>query len=296
MSLSPGIESVQGKDIKRYWFGDLVADTWVPADADPVSLLKRMRQYLLVMRGMPTWEDALLCGFCRDRDEYLSVLRKICILWTQDEIRRYNSTEEACLVKLVLILRETDLLIGRISQHLVAWEAMIQTCTDIFPSEEMRAGAQQVPDRGDDGICLLSRDLIRMRKSRTRLAQDIAVRCEKILPNCSAIVGPLVAARLVSAAGGLARLARMPASGIQILGAKNAFFSHRSTGSPPPKHGFIFEHKRIHAAPRKIRGRIARTIAANLAIASRIDCYRGCIDPVFLERAEIRIEKARRRS
>ncbi|MFH0967141.1 MAG: RNA-processing protein [Methanobacteriota archaeon] len=290
-------DSDMERDIKRYWFGDLVDECWLPADKDPDSLLERMRQHHLVMCSRPSWKEAVLCGFCRDQDEYLSILRDLGVRWSQDTVQRYNSSDEARLIKLVLILRETDLMISRVSEQLTAWQDMIRGDIHAGSSVVMRIESDSLKsDRGDDSISLLSHDLVRMRGSRSRLAQDIAKRCEKILPNCCELVGPLVAARLVSAAGGLNRLARMPASAIQILGAKNAFFSHRSTGSPPPKHGLIFEHKRVHTAPRRVRGRVARTIAANLAIASRIDCYRGLIDLEFLEKAEIRIEKAGQRS
>lgn len=298
MYSSPIADSDVGREVKRYWFGDLLDGNWVPADMDHQSLLERIRQYRHVMCSRPTWEDAVSCGFCRDQHEYLSILRDLSIRLSQDEIRRYNSSEEARLMKLVLILRETDLLISRLSEQLLGWQEMIHTAIDT-ETHAASSGAvrpDQDPLMAQDGISQISRDLVRMRGSRSRLAQDIAVRCEGLLPNCSTLVGPLVAARILSAAGGLTRLARMPASAIQILGAKNAFFSHRLTGSPPPKHGLIFEHKRVHVAPRKVRGRIARTLAANLAIASRIDCYRGLIDPVFLEKAETRIEKAGRRS
>jgi nucleolar protein 56 len=282
-----------GPEVRRYWFGDLIHGSWVPADRDPDYLLNRMRQYHHIMCGRPSWEDAVVCGFCRDLDDYLSILRDLGVRWSQVEIHRYNSSEEARLMKLVLILRETDLMISRVSEQLTAWQDMIHADFDTLLSGVIRMDQDHmVPGGIDDGISLLSRDLVRMRESRSRLAQNIAERCEVILPNCSILVGPLVAARLVSAAGGLTRLAKMPASAIQILGAKNAFFSHQSTGSPPPKHGLIFEHKRVHAAPRSVRGRVARTLAANLAIASRIDCYRGLIDPVFIEKTKTRIEKA----
>jgi nucleolar protein 56 len=152
--------------------------------------------------------------------------------------------------------------------------------------------SEKTVDNDDSGILLLSNDLMRIKTSRKQIALDISNRSEKILPNCSALVGPLVAARLLAQAGSLTSLARKPASAVQILGARNAFFMHRITGSPPPKHGCIYEHKRVHSAPRKVRGKISRTLAACLAIAARLDCYRGTLDADFQDRAKQRIERA----
>ena len=297
MGASSYTDPEMGSECKRYWFADLMADGWIPADADPSTLLERMSKYGLSMHRNPSWEDAVTSGFCQSNGEYISILRELCIRWSQDEVRQYNSSKEAQLLKLVLILRETDTMISRVSEQITSWQGMLRYMIDL-PQLETAGESLSLCQAGggDDGISLLTRDLVCMRASRSRLAQDIAARAEEIIPNCSALVGPLVASRICSAAGGLTRLARMPASAIQIIGAKNAFFSHRATGSPPPKHGLIFEHKRIHAAPKRLRGRVARTVSANLAIASRIDCYRGLLDREFIERAEVRIEKAGRRS
>ena len=46
------------------------------------------------------------------------------------------------------------------------------------------------------------------------------------LPSLSALLGPILAARLCVEAHGRARLARLPAGTMQILGAEKAFFNH----------------------------------------------------------------------
>ena len=65
---------------------------------------------------------------------------------------------------------------------------------------------------------------------------------EEHLPSVSALVGPLLAARLCVEAHGRQRLARLPSGTVQILGAEKAFFHHLKTGAPSPKHGHIFMH------------------------------------------------------
>jgi len=94
-----------------------------------------------------------------------------------------------------------------------------------------------------------------------------------LAPNVSELVGESIAARLIAAAGGLDRLAEIPSGTIQVLGAEKALFRHIKEGTPPPKHGIIFQHEAINRAPRKSRGKIARSLAANIAIAARADVF-----------------------
>lgn len=82
-------------------------------------------------------------------------------------------------------------------------------------------------------------------------------------------------ARLISIAGGLKRLSQMPAGTVQLLGAEKALFAHLRQGKRPPKHGVIFQHPTVHRAPYWQRGKISRTMGGKLAIASRVDYYKG---------------------
>lgn len=95
------------------------------------------------------------------------------------------------------------------------------------------------------------------------------------LPSMSALLGPLLAARLCVSAHGRMRLARMPAGTVQVLGAEKAFFHHLKTGSPPPKHGHIFMHPWVSRSPRWIRGKISRMLASRAVIAARCDAFGG---------------------
>jgi nucleolar protein 56 len=90
-------------------------------------------------------------------------------------------------------------------------------------------------------------------------------------PNVSALLGPLLGARMIAQAGGLDRLAKLPASTIQVLGAERAFFEHLRGHAPPPRHGLLFLHPDIQSAPRTSRGKLARALAGKVAIAARLD-------------------------
>ena len=83
----------------------------------------------------------------------------------------------------------------------------------------------------------------------------------------------------------------MPASTIQVLGAEKALFRSLKTGSQPPKHGLLFQHALVHAAPRWQRGKIARAIAAKAAIAARVDQHGGGINQTLLEKLNVRVDE-----
>ncbi len=95
------------------------------------------------------------------------------------------------------------------------------------------------------------------------------------LPSTSALIGPLLAARLCTSAHGRQRMARLPSGTIQVLGAEKAFFMHLRSGIPPPKHGHLFQHPWVNRSPRWVRGKVSRMLSGKVAIASRLDAFDG---------------------
>ncbi|MEM1663069.1 MAG: C/D box methylation guide ribonucleoprotein complex aNOP56 subunit [Pyrobaculum sp.] len=110
---------------------------------------------------------------------------------------------------------------------------------------------------------------------RESLATYIDEAMKEVAPNVRELVGPLLGARLIKLAGGLNRMAFLPASTIQVLGAEKALFRALRTGGKPPKHGVIFQYPEIFRSPRWQRGKIARALAAKLAIAAKADAFTG---------------------
>ena len=93
--------------------------------------------------------------------------------------------------------------------------------------------------------------------------------------------------------GGLERLAKLPSSTIQVLGAEKALFRAIKTGSRPPKHGILFQHDDVHSAPKWQRGKVARSLANKIAIAARIDNFRGTKDDGLTGPLAKRLEEIR---
>src|ERR671930_2276688 len=125
---------------------------------------------------------------------------------------------------------------------------------------------------------------------RRVLADHIEVAMKTVAPNVKELLTASVGARIIAKAGSLARLATLPASTIQVLGAEKALFRALKTGARPPTHSILFQHPLIHSAPKWQRGKIARAIASKVAIAARIDVYRHADkDLSILDRLNTRI-------
>jgi len=93
--------------------------------------------------------------------------------------------------------------------------------------------------------------------------------------NVHALAGTTIAARLLASAGSLRRLAMMPSSTIQLLGAEKALFRHLRSGAKSPKHGHIYSHPIMQRSSRKDAGKIARALADKIALCAKLDFFKG---------------------
>jgi nucleolar protein 56 len=99
---------------------------------------------------------------------------------------------------------------------------------------------------------------------------------KEICPNVNAIAGTLIGAKLVAIAGSLKKLSEMPASTIQLLGAEKALFRHlRNKSQRVPKYGVLFQHQLLSKVPADERGKVARALADKIAIAVKVDYFKG---------------------
>jgi len=119
---------------------------------------------------------------------------------------------------------------------------------------------------------------------------------EKVVPNMCAIVGSLVSAKLIAKAGSLEKLAFMPASRIQLLGAEKALYRFLKTGEKRPKHGLIFQWNQIRSAKPYHRGKIARMVSGKIGLASKLDYFDGdYIGDKLLQEIEEKIKEIQKK-
>ncbi len=110
---------------------------------------------------------------------------------------------------------------------------------------------------------------------RQDLESNLADLMEKLAPNINAIIGSLIGAKLIAKAGSMKKLAYMPASRIQLLGAEKALYRFLKTGEKRPKHGLIFQWNQIRSSKPWIRGKIARVVSGKIGVAAKVDYFNG---------------------
>lgn len=205
-------------------------------------------------------------GFARSDDEYNRLLREFAVNLVRRELWSQTTAEQDLLMA-VEALDDLNSGINLLDERLYEWSRL--HTDEIVHGKDLAASLKDDKAMGE-----LARAILRLRESRQHLEEDVASAVADRAQNLSDIAGPVLAARLISRAGGLKRLAEMPSSAIQVMGAEKSLFKHLKGRAPSPKHGLIYRHPAISGAPKRLRGKAARALAGKLAIAARLD-YNG---------------------
>lgn len=273
-----------------YWYG---AGTNISTDPADVAAWLRTAKTNMAEYTPCDWRQLQQLGLVKDRREYLEAVRCAAIYMAEEGVAAAAQEKDVELLQMVRTLDEMDTVINLLTERLIDWYISI---TPSFSRKYRGSGAgaarlvPMIGKKGTEPMKNVAREILSMSAARTNLMKEVSRKAVVVIPNMSALVGGLVAARLMSRAGGLAAVAKMPGSSIQVIGAEGALFSHIRTGTPSPKHGIVFQHRRVHNAPREVRGSVARALAAKLAIAARLDYYRGELDMEFVDAANARID------
>ncbi|AGO61142.1 Nop56p-related protein [Ferroplasma acidarmanus Fer1] len=115
---------------------------------------------------------------------------------------------------------------------------------------------------------------INMCSFRSYLDNYLGNEIEKYMPHTVSLIGKTLALDFLLKSGSLENLVKYPAGTLQILGAEKAFFNHMRKGTPPPKHGIIFNYPGLSALPPNQRGKVARAIANKMAITLKMDFFK----------------------
>jgi U4/U6 small nuclear ribonucleoprotein PRP31 len=96
-----------------------------------------------------------------------------------------------------------------------------------------------------------------------------------VAPNLCRLVGSSVASKLMSTAGGIDKLAVMPACNIQVLGSEKT--PNLGIGMMGRNHmGFFGSMKMVKDAPNKHQIQLVRMLSTNVAKCARVDALRTC--------------------
>lgn len=148
----------------------------------------------------------------------------------------------------------------------------------------------ELSDRDIETIKTFADNIKSLYNLRENLQKYLEELMEETAPNLTKLAGASLGARLISLAGGLDRLSKLPSSTIQVIGAEKALFAHLREGADPPKHGVIFQHPYIQSSPWWIRGKVSRALACKLAIGIRGDAFGDYIADELMEELNKKIE------
>merc|ERR1712002_970346 len=139
-------------------------------------------------------------------------------------------------------------------------------------------------------IDIFANKVISLADYRKKLQTYLSDKMGAVAPSLASLIGDVVGARLISHAGSLTKLAKYPASTVQILGAEKALFRALKTRGNTPKYGLLFHSTFIGRATAKNKGRISRFLANKCSIASRIDAFSETPNTIFGEKLKEQVE------
>lgn len=258
-------------------------------------------------------ELMLRSGLVFSKDEVLDIIREFAVKKSEQRIKERATRPDLQVVQSIMAVDELDKIVNLMSARVREWYglhfpeldellqdpvAYCRTVVDfgrrqgIDPDSIEAAGisksrAEAIAEAASKSkggeiseedllpLKALAENTVSLSKLRERLIKHVEKNMKELAPNITEIVGPAIGARLIAKVGSLQRLAMLPSSTIQVLGAEKALFRSMKTGGRPPKHGLIFQHTLIHSAPPWQRGKVARALASKIALAARLDFFRG---------------------
>ncbi|MEN4005814.1 MAG: ATP-binding protein [Methanobacteriaceae archaeon] len=258
-------------------------------------------------------------GFIASSDELNQKLRRVASDLTNYKIKEASKAEDMYLIQAINSIDEIDEATGKLIERLREWYAIhypelekiksnekyvaliaeygniksIRQNEDIdeFNIKDKSTGAE-IEDL--QMIQEFANSVKTLQNTRKSLNEYVEQKMGEIAPNLSDLVGASLGAKLIAHTGSIEKLALLPSSTVQIMGAEKALFRHLKTGERPPKHGLIYQYPEIRSTKWWLKGKFARALAAKISLAVRKDVYSGEFDPNLKEEFENRLEEIKK--
>ena len=160
---------------------------------------------------------------------------------------------------------------------------------NIKPEESMGADLKKEDVNAIFDLAKSINNLYNLKESQAKYLENLM---KNYCPNLTAVAGSLIGAKLLAITGSLKKISMMPSSTIQLLGAEKALFRHLTTGARSPKYGILHEHALISQARKSEHGKIARLLADKIAIATKVDFFKGnFVGDKLIQEIKRRLEK-----
>jgi nucleolar protein 56 len=249
---------------------------------------------------------AVEAGFAENEDDYYSFLHDATMHATREAGREREQSDDQQLKHSIRAMDDCERVVNELAERVAEWAGSTreddgtgidyarQVAKAADDENREMEGAPSDENQADPEVSLAGR-VRGLADEAAALRAHVERTAPEVAPNLAALAGPVLAARLISLAGGLETLARKPAGTVQVLGAEDALFAHLRGQAPSPKHGVIFVHEAVQGTRPKDRGSAARALAGKLTIAARVDHYSGDRKPELDGELAARIGRIRDR-
>ncbi|PSP64645.1 nucleolar [Halobacteriales archaeon QH_8_67_27] len=222
---------------------------------------------------------AVDAGFADDEADYYGILHDATMNATRKEVREQEQSDDQQLKHSIRAMDDCERTANELAERVAEWAGtrFNDAETGVGYARELAADRAdtEAADPGERRLSALAERTAALADEADELRAYVEEATPSVAPNLAAMAGPVLAARLISLAGGLDTLARKPSSTVQVLGAEDALFAHLRGSAPSPKHGIIFTHEYVRGTRPDERGSAARALAGKLTIAARVDHYSG---------------------
>ena len=227
----------------------------------------------------------------KDENELNQYMNSVMMAKSKLSISKIERRDKL-IIQTVSALNDLEKILNTISERLREWYGLHYPELDIKDHEKF---AKLIIEHGnrkdfegfksgmgmelDEDDIRVIQDYARNFKSLYEMRKEMEEYLEKIvgkeIPNLKAMLGSILAARMLALAGSLERMAKMPSSSIQLLGSEKTLFKFLKgkEKSRPPRFGLLYLHPDISTNKRELQGRIARVLSAKLTLAARADFY-----------------------
>lgn len=206
---------------------------------------KDINSYSMRIREIYGWSFPELSCMLRDNGEYIEAVRYLIS-------QEYSQEESVDLTGAYSMCRE----------KLLEIEERKKKSMGVGLSEMDAGNLVRLIEIVDEKMCV-----------RRKLVEYLREKMKNIAPNLAAILGDVLAAKLISQAGGLTNLGKAPASTLQLLGAEKSLFRCLKTRGNTPKYGLLYGASFLSRVRERDKGRMSRYIASKCTIACRMDCF-----------------------
>lgn len=265
------------------------------------------------------YEVLLETGFVNSKNELKDIIHKLSIQNAEMKLKESSESDDLLLIQAIHSIEELEESEVKLVERIREWypvhfpeldevrdhskyvelisnyknrDSIINSGLIDFDSR-VSMGAE-LSDADLEVIQGFAQTIKSIQESKKSISIYVDQKMEEISPNLRSLVGSSLGAKIIAHTGGIRRLALLPSSTVQILGAEKALFRHLKTGERPPKHGLIYQHPDVRGSRWWIRGKVARALAGKMSLAVRKDFFSGKYDPSIKEGFQNKLEEIRK--